>query len=310
MGYFSKLAALLVATSAGVVGSAKPSADAPGILGLRGLINGAIPLSTEPSRWTTEALARPRTPSPVNPPPQKPPLNQPGTPPPPLDRPRTPSPENSPQNQPGTPAQDQPGAKPLHLVTINSTNSNQTPAPVNPTNTSPDYNGAFIATGVLSFFYCIVSLSLKEGCNIHPMSILTKYTSTFIQAISNILGASESPLHTPRGESPLPPPQESPPPLPPPQESPPSPRGGSPLPPPQGLPHSAQPPIISSAPHPPIFGISAFRISATLGFDTSNSEQQPASAQLGFAPPNPSPAILTGQYPPISLVAEQNGRSV
>lgn len=76
---------------------------------------------------------------------------------------------------------------------------------------------------------------------------------------------------------------------------------------------SAQSPIISSAPRPPTFGISA-----TLGFDTSASgqqasqraqqPQQPVSAQLGFAPPHPSPAILTRQN--ISSVAEQNGRSV
>ena len=293
MGYLKSFA--LALASAGAVGSAKPSADAPGIPGLTGLFNTTQMQSSTPpaSRWTTEAPARQETPSPVNPSPQKPPLIQ-----------------------PRTPAPDEPAAKPQPLVETNSTNSNQTPAPVSQKNTSTDYEGAFIATGVLSFFYCIVSLSLKEGCNIHPMSILTKNTSAFIRAISNILGASESPLHsprgesplhTPRGESPLPPPQESPPsPLPPPEESPPS-----PLPPPQGLPPSAQPPIISSAPPPPRF------VSATLGFNPLNSEQQAsqqqasqqqASAQLGFAPPNPSPATLTQNYA-ISPVVEQNGRS-
>ena len=276
MGYLKSFA-LLALASAGVVGSAKPSANAPGILGLRGLVNGTQMQSSTPpaSRWTTEAPARQETPSPVNPSPQKPPLIQ-----------------------PRTPASDEPAANPQRLVTTNSTNSNQTPAPVSQKNTSTDYEGAFIATGVLSFFYCIVRLSLKEGCNIHPMSILTENTSAFIRAISNILGASESPLHSPRGESPLPPPRESPP---------------SPLPPPQGLPPSAQPPIISSAPPPPRF------VSATLGFNPLNSEQQAsqqqasqqqASAQLGFAPPNPSPAILTGQYPPISSVVQRNVRSV
>ena len=276
MGYLKSFA--LALASAGAVGSAKPSADARGIPGLTGLFNATQMQSSTPpaSRWTTEALPRHETPSPVNPPPQKPPLIQ-----------------------LRTPAPDEPAAKPQGLVTTNSTNSNQTPAPVSQKNTSTDYEGAFIATGVLSFFYCIVSLSLKEGCNIHPMSILTENTSAFIRAISNILGASESPLHTR---------QESPPPLPPPQESPPS-----PLPPPQGLPPSAQPPIISSAPPPPRF------VSATLGFNPLNSEQQAsqqqasqqqASAQLGFAPPNPSPAILTGQYPPISSVVQRNVRSV
>ena len=264
MGYLKSFA--LALASAGAVGSAKPSADARGIPGLTGLFNATQMQSSTPpaSRWTTEALPRHETPSPVNPPPQKPPLIQ-----------------------LRTPAPDEPAAKPQPLVETNSTNSNQTPAPVSQKNTSTDYEGAFIATGVLSFFYCIVRLSLKEGCNIHPMSILTKNTSAFIRAISNILGASESPL---------PPPQESPP---------------SPLPPPQGLPPSAQPPIISSAPPPPRF------VSATLGFNPLNSEQQAsqqqasqqqASAQLGFAPPNPSPATLTQNYA-ISPVVEQNGRS-
>ena len=83
MGYLKSLA-LLALASAGVVGSAKPSANAPGILGLRGLVNGPMPLYTEPeSYWTTPA------PPPANPP---------------QDRPRTPTPA-----QPGTPAPAQPG---------------------------------------------------------------------------------------------------------------------------------------------------------------------------------------------------------
>ena len=68
MGYLKSFA-LLALASAGVVGSAKPSANAPGILGLRG----TIPLSTEPeSYWTTPA-----------PPPANPPQDRPGTPAPP-----------------------------------------------------------------------------------------------------------------------------------------------------------------------------------------------------------------------------------
>ena len=99
MGYLKSFA-LLALASAGVVGSAKPSANAPGILGLRGLVNGAIPLSTEPeSYWTTPA------PPPENPTPAPPPAN------PPQDRPRTPAPalaQYLDPARPGTPAPAQP----------------------------------------------------------------------------------------------------------------------------------------------------------------------------------------------------------
>ena len=99
MGYLKSFA-LLALASAGVVGSAKPSANAPGILGLRGLVNGAIPLSTEPeSYWTTPA------PPPENPTPAPLPAN------PPQDRPRTPPPalaQYLDPARPGTPAPAQP----------------------------------------------------------------------------------------------------------------------------------------------------------------------------------------------------------
>ena len=113
MGYLKSFA-LLALASAGVVGSAKPSANAPGILGLRGLVNGTIPLSTEPeSYWTTPA-----------PPPANPPQDRPRTPAP--ARPRTPAPA-----RPGTPVPARPGTYDL------PSDLDLPPTPLTPPKTTP-----------------------------------------------------------------------------------------------------------------------------------------------------------------------------
>jgi len=301
-----KMAALLVVASAGAGEAAMPLASQAGNAPRRQAPGSNFSMgSTFPeSHWKTEALAPPETPPPAPPPPANPPRDRPGTPPP------APA-------QPGTPAP----AKPQRLDATNSTNSNKTPAPVSQINTSTDYTNEFIATGVLSFFYCICSL--RTGCNVHPMNILMENTSPFFRVISNIFPSlrGESPLPPPRGEPPLPPLRGEPP-LPPPREEPPLPppreesplpppssllslRGESPLPPPQEHPPSDQaqslspPPdqarSISSAPFP----ITNYGISAQLTFDNSPPTQQEAlralralraqpiqqqlSAQLGFS---------------------------
>ena len=81
---------------------------------------------------------------------------------------------------------------------------------------------------------------------------------------------------------------------------------------PPGLPLSPPPLSISSVSPQQIFPELVIASSASEQQPSQRTQQaqQPASTQLGFTPPNPSPAILTGQYPPISSVVERNVRSV